>query len=87
MWQDFVFTVGSFLFIIGLIPTVRGSQKPPLSTSFVTGLVLLVFAVMYLTLELYLSAVVTTITSMMWATLFLQRHRQITKNLWINVSR
>lgn len=74
IWQDFAFTAGSLIFVVALLPAVFGKDKPPMSTSSITGSVLGVFAVTYLTLDLYLSAGITAITAAMWWTLFYQKH-------------
>jgi hypothetical protein len=74
-WQDFVFTLGSLFFIVGLIPAIRSADKPPVKTSIITGFWLAVFAVVYTTLDLYLSASITAVTSACWWTLAIQKHR------------
>jgi hypothetical protein len=73
MWQDLIFCIGSILFIVGLIPSVRGKQKPPKSTCVITGLTLLTFAITYATLGLWLSFITTLITSTMWLVLLVQQ--------------
>lgn len=52
LWQDWVFAIGSLIFAAALIPSVRGQDKPALSTSLTTGSVLIIFALTYLTLSL-----------------------------------
>lgn len=74
-WQDAVFTAGSIVFLIALIPTILGPSKPAASTSAMTGTVLLLFAVTYLTLGLYLSAVTTSLTAAAWLTVLVQTLR------------
>ena len=62
-WQDWVFSIGTWIFIIALIPTLRGKQKPELSTSLVTGGILAIFVATYLSLNLWLSALSNVLTS------------------------
>ena len=74
-WQDIVIAIGSWIFIISLIPTLIGKEKPAMSTSFPTGVVLLVYAGVYITLHLWLSVVSTAIMAILWLTLGLQKLR------------
>jgi len=75
-WQDLVFSIGSWIFIIALIPTIRGKQKPEFSTSLVTAIILFIFAITYLTLGLLISAISTVGTSTGWFILAYQKYRQ-----------
>lgn len=75
-WQDLVFSVGGWIFVISLIPTIRGKQKPELSTSLITTVVLAVFSVTYLTLGLGLSALSMGVTTCGWGILAYQRFKQ-----------
>ena len=75
-WQDWVFSIGSWIFIIALIPTIKGKDKPQLSTSLITGTILATFAVAYFTLELWLSTISTIGTSLSWFILAYQKFRQ-----------
>ncbi len=74
--QDIIFTIGTWIFVIALIPTLRGNQKPEISTSLMTGIVLAVFALTYLSLHLWMSMASTFVTSGMWLTLSYQRYKQ-----------
>ena len=73
MWQDYIFTIGSVFFAVGLVPSILGKHKPSLWTSFVTGFWLSVFAGVYVTLDLTFAAVSTGVTALMWWTLFIQK--------------
>lgn len=75
-WQDYVIAVGSIIFVIALIPSVLGKHKPALSTSLLTGTVLLVFAMTYLTLSLWFAAITTTLTATLWYVLAVQKYLQ-----------
>lgn len=74
-WRDLILTAGTFVFIIGLLPSVLGKDKPALSTSLITGTTLLVFTIIYATLSLWLTTLLTAIISGLWFTLAVQRIR------------
>jgi hypothetical protein len=73
MWQDAVLTIGSILFALALIPSVRGEAKPAVSTSAMTAATLYVFAAVDLTLGLTFTALTTAVTATMWAILLGQK--------------
>jgi len=67
IWQDIALSVGGILFTVALIPTVRSRTfKPTPSTCILTGTVLTVYVVVYITLSFWFSATVTTSTSILW---------------------
>lgn len=73
IWQDIVFTVGSFIFSVALIPAIRAKEKPPLKTSLSTFLVLLAFVACYISLGFWVSAIFGSLTALCWFILFMQR--------------
>lgn len=73
LWQDLVLTGGSAIFAFALPPSVFSKDKPALSTSFITGTVLLIFAFAYWTLSLWISAITTITTGFLWLTLAIQK--------------
>jgi len=73
VWQDIVISIGSWLFIIALIPSIRGKEKPPVSTSILTGSVLAVFSLTYATLELWISVASTALLAGAWFILAVQK--------------
>ena len=75
VWQDIVLTAGSWVFIIALIPTLRGKEKPQISTSIVTGCILIVYAFVYVTLDLWISVVSTSALALSWFILAAQKIR------------
>ena len=77
-WQDFVLAAGSLIFSLALIPSLRSTHKPAASTSLVTSGVLFIFAVTYLTLSLWFSAIAITINGLAWLVLALQKLAQNT---------
>jgi len=75
-WQDIVFSVGSLIFVFALIPTLRSKEKPAFTTSFITALVLSIFALTYITLSLWGSAFFQGCTAACWFLLAFQKHMQ-----------
>jgi hypothetical protein len=78
MWQDWVLSAGSIVFSIALLPMVFGSRKPALSSSFMTGVVLWVFAATYLSLHLTFTTATTAVSALLWTVLFLQALKEST---------
>ncbi len=74
IWQDFIFTIGAWIFIVTLLPAIFGQNKPPASTSFINALVLIFFAIAYFTLGLWLSAASAAILSLAWLMLGWQKY-------------
>lgn len=72
-WQDIVLTAGGVIFIIALIPSVLSKDKPALSSSIMTGTVLIIFAYVYFTLSLWFSTLTTAITGIIWFILAAQK--------------
>lgn len=78
-WQDAVFFFGQIVFVVALIPTIRGKSKPALSSSIVTGFILTIFAITYLSLGLWFSTAASIATSASWWILAYQKYRQQAK--------
>lgn len=76
MWQDWIMALGAWVFIVALIPAVKAKDKPPTSTSLMTGGVLTIYVVCMLTLGLVVSAISTGGTAFLWWILFFQKRRQ-----------
>jgi len=81
LWQDYVLTTGSLVFVISLVPATFAKDKPPLLTSVPTFFFLYLFAGVYLTLTLWLSAITTFLTGTMWLILAIQKYRQNRRNI------
>lgn len=75
IWQDIVLTIGNFVFLIALFPTVFDNNKPPLSTSIPTGLCLLSFAIVYFSLNLWYSSIVVGLAGLTWSIIAYQRFK------------
>jgi hypothetical protein len=76
IWQDLVFALANAAFSIALIPTIRATEKPAISTSVWIGLTLLVVAYTQATLGLYLGGGVTVIEAGLWGVLAWQAWRK-----------
>ena len=74
-WQDWVFSLGGFLVLASLVPTLRGAQKPALATGVTTMVLVAIFAATMMTLGLWLSAFANALISLTWGVLALQRWR------------
>ena len=72
--QDIIFTVGSFILFLALLPTVFDKfSKPKSSSSLVTAIVLTAFVFNYATLGLWLSVVSGSLVSGAWWILYIQK--------------
>lgn len=56
-WQDIVISVTQIFFVIALIPSIRGKDKPALVTSGMNTILVCIIAITLLTLQLWFSAV------------------------------
>ena len=72
-WQDWVFSLGGFLILASLIPTLRGEQKPALTTGVMSFVLVAIFACTMVTLGLWLSAFANGLISLTWGYLAFQR--------------
>lgn len=73
-WQDLVLTVGQTFFVIALIPSIKGKDKPAFLTSLITVVVLLFFAISYFTLSLWGSMLGALLNSLGWSILAVQKY-------------
>lgn len=78
-WQDFVLTAGTWVFIFALVPTLRAKEKPTFVTSFLTGTTLIIFAVVYASLALWISVVSSALLAILWYILAIQKYKSIKK--------
>lgn len=74
-WQDLVITFGQIIFSIALIPMLLSKDKPVLITSLVTGAVLMIYALTYITIQFWFGAAMTALTGVVWLTLAYQKFR------------
>lgn len=76
---DIIFAVGSVFFIISLVPSILGPDKPSIWTSVTTGGWLGIFALTYLLLfpnPLWYAGITTLGTSACWFVLAAQKYRE-----------
>jgi 4-hydroxybenzoate polyprenyltransferase len=74
--EDLIFTGGSLVLAAALLPSVFGPHKPALSSSILTGTVLVTFAATYYSMEFWFSFITTAATAVLWYTLAYQKERQ-----------
>lgn len=68
VWQDVVFTVGQFIFLVSLLPTIMDAKaQVPRKTSVPTAAIMLAFTVTYVSLQLYFAAVLGLVIAAAWA--------------------
>lgn len=72
-WQDIVLMIGNFCFAIALIPTIRSKHKPPIATSAMTSIILIIFCIVYLSLGLNLGFIATALTAVCWLVILIQK--------------
>jgi hypothetical protein len=76
MWQDYVMTAGQWIFTVALVPTIRHPRnKPPVSTSLLTIVLLLVYVGTYASLHLLISSLSTLALALAWGIIAVQRFR------------
>jgi hypothetical protein len=73
-WQDALLSAGQYIFVLALLPSVFGKDKPALSSSLLTGAVLAAFALAYFTLGLLSSAIAACAISATWFVLAWQKY-------------
>jgi predicted branched-subunit amino acid permease len=67
-WQDAVLTGCNIVLIAALIPTVLSAkQKPAISTSVITGMVIALMSAVFFTLALWLAATTALVECCLWA--------------------
>lgn len=76
MWQDFVLTAGSVVFMVSLFPSVFGKDKPSVLTSLPTGIILAFYVFIYASLALWVTAALTVVMSILWLTLAYQKYKK-----------
>lgn len=75
-WQDILLSAGNVILWLALLPSVFSENKPALSTSALTGSILLMFAFVFATLELWFSSVALALVGLTWFVLAVQKLRQ-----------
>lgn len=65
-WQDWVFALGEVVFLVGLLPSVLGPEKPAAITSIATGLMLLGFLTVHASYKLWMAFSLCALTASLW---------------------
>lgn len=71
-WQDAVFAIGEIVFMIGLIPSLLGPDRPSAITSLMTGLMLIGFLFVHASFKLWTAFSLAAVTATMWFVLAAQ---------------
>lgn len=69
---DFIFSLGGFIFLFALLPSITGENKPEIATSLSTGIILYLFSATYFALKLKITTLVTFATGTGWIILAIQ---------------
>jgi hypothetical protein len=75
IWQDVVIGIGSVSFSLALLPAIWRRQPPPVITCALTTFWLWVYAVVFITLSLWFSAITGSVTALCWTILLYQASR------------
>ena len=78
--QDLFLTIGGFIFIIALYPTIKENKRLktctiPLKISLLNYIILVSYAVIYATMNLYLSSITMYVLANLWGYIALQRKK------------
>lgn len=73
-WQDIVISIGQLIFVLALIPSIVGNDKPAVSTSLINGLILAIFTFTFASLGLWFSTISSAMISLAWIFLAKQKH-------------
>lgn len=73
--SDAIFSVGSVIFAVSLVPAVWKRAQMPVSSSLPATAVLTAFIYSYIHLHFWYSAATTACTAVCWWLLFLRRDR------------
>ncbi len=76
MWQDSLLALTQAVFVAAMIPTIiHPTKKPTLSTSLLNTCTIFVVVILYMTLNLWLSALGAFVLLLEWSILAYQRFR------------
>jgi hypothetical protein len=75
-WRDIFLSVGQYIFVLALLPSVFGKNKPAFTSSLLTGSVLGMFAFIYWTLGLWSSVIATSAVAITWFILAWQKYTE-----------
>lgn len=72
VWQDIIIAICNFVMFLALIPSIKSTEKPILSTSIITASAVTVIAITLRTLSLQFAFISTALIAIGWWTLTLQ---------------
>ncbi len=76
-WQDIILTIGSWIFAIVLIPSIRSkTDKPALSSSLLTAILCTTYIFVYLSLRFWTTSVSMSVLALAWWILAYQKWKQ-----------
>ena len=76
MWQDFIFSIVSWIFVVALIPSIFGYNKPEWTTSLLTASVLTVYSATFYSMGMDSSGTSGAVIAACWWILFVQKIRE-----------
>ncbi len=74
-WQDIVIAICQLCFLPAMLPTILGKDKPPLVTSALNTIIVLIVVGCFLTLHLWFAAATGFTTGMVWFVLAVQKYK------------
>lgn len=79
IWQDWVMAIGQLVFLLALLPSIVGKDKPNVWTSFITASVSTIYIFTLWSLSLFWGAIMSALLSVTWLILAVQKIKQIHK--------
>ena len=76
LWQDIVIAIGQWVFIIALIPSIAGKEKPALTTAILSGVMLLAYTATFASLSLWAGSASSFFGACAWFILAWQKQHQ-----------
>lgn len=73
MWQDTVIALCQLAFLPAMLPTLRGKDKPALSTSASNAALVSIIAICLASLKLWFACATAAMMAAIWSTLALQK--------------
>ena len=75
VWQDTIIAIAQWVFVFGLIPMIRDTQKPTLYAAIPTTLALAANSVALCASNLWLGGLTCGLAAALWGVLAVQRYR------------
>jgi D-alanyl-lipoteichoic acid acyltransferase DltB (MBOAT superfamily) len=75
MWQDTVIAVCQLAFLPAMWPTIKGKDKPPVSTCVMNVIIVCIIAFSLATLQLWFAFTTAMLIALTWAILAVQKLR------------